>query len=445
VRKVNFVPLPHNDNFELDLHRPYIDEVVLEKDGEEYRRVKEVMDVWFDSGAMPFAQNPKKVLYPADFISEAIDQTRGWFYTLHAIGVLMGKGRAYKNVICLGHILDKDGKKMSKSIGNIVDPWLMMEKYGVDALRLWMYSVNQPGDSKNFDERTVDEIQKRFFNLTDNIYSFYELYRDGSLEEGRPKRAHMLDRWIVARLDALTELMTEKLDAYKLMEPVRAYREFIDDFSTWYLRRSRERLKEGDVEAKQTLYFVLKEVSKLIAPFAPFFAEDLYQKLRHENDPVSVHLEAWPTPEKTGLLERVGLGGKDREIIDMMAETRRIVSLALELRSSSNMKVRQPLALLKVKNSELSAEYLDIIKDELNVKSVITDSTLESDVWLDTNLTPELLEEGKMRDVIRAVQEWRKEKDLKPGEVARYEIPAGEEALFHKFSAEIKKATSIEF
>ena len=170
-KELDFVPLPHNENYELDLHKPFIDQVVLvDKKGNELKRVKEVMDVWFDSGAMPFAQdhypfeNKKWVEtkgYPADFISEAVDQTRGWFYTLLAIGVLMDRGTPYKNVICLGHVLDSKGKKMSKSLGNTIDPWQMMDKYGADSLRLWMYTVNQPGDSKNFDEKTVDEVVKK--------------------------------------------------------------------------------------------------------------------------------------------------------------------------------------------------------------------------------------------------------------------------------------------
>ena len=443
IQELPFDSLPHNSEFELDLHRPYIDEVVLEKDGEEYHRVKEVMDVWFDSGAMPFAQDPKNVKFPADYISEAIDQTRGWFYTLHAIGVLMEKGRAFKNVICLGHILDKDGKKMSKSIGNVVDPWLMTDKYGVDTLRLWMYSVNQPGDSKNFDERSVDEIQKRVFNLLDNVYSFYQLYRDVSLETGeKPKNENVLDRWIVGRLGELTALMTERIDAYQLLEPVRAYREFVEDLSTWYVRRSRERLKEGDKEAKQTLYFVLKELSKLIAPFAPFYAEDLYQKLRLASDSLSVHLEAWPE-ERKSLLEKL-MPGKADSLFDEMRKTREVVSLALEARSKANIKVRQPLAKLEIKNA-LPAEYLNIIKDELNVKEVVVNPQLESEVKLDATLTPELIEEGKVRDALRMVQEWRKEKNLKPGEGARYDVPEGEREFFSKHATEIKKATNVEF
>ncbi len=444
----DFAPLPNDDNFELDLHRPYIDEVVLEKDGEEYTRVKEVLDVWFDSGAMPFAQDPKNILYPADFISEAIDQTRGWFYTLHAIGVLMGKGRAYKNVICLGHILDKEGKKMSKSIGNVVNPWEMMDKYGVDTLRLWMYSVNQPGESKNFDERTVDELQKRVFNLLDNVYSFYELFRDKEVEVEEVKSADVLDKWILARLDKLVSEMTDKLDNYKLMEPVRALREFVDDLSTWYVRRSRERIKEGNKEAKATLYFALKRVSTLLAPFAPFAAEDLYQKLRKDNDPLSVHLTEWPTLRQGSAWQaatKMFGKNKDEEILGKMAETRRLVSLALEARQKANIKVRQPLQKLEVKTDALDEEYLQIIKDELNIKAVEINNSMEGDVLLDTNLTPELMEEGKMRDAIRVIQEWRKEQNLKPGEIAQYTINDGQSDLFMKYAEEIKKATNIEF
>jgi len=435
VRELAFAYLPHNENFELDLHRPYIDEIVLEKDGEEYRRTKEVMDVWFDSGAMPFAQNPGNVVFPADFISEAIDQTRGWFYTLHAVGVLMGRGAAYKNVICLGHILDKDGKKMSKSVGNVVNPWEMMDKYGVDTLRLWMYSVNQPGDSKNFDERTVDEISKRVFNLLDNVYSFYELYRDRDLESDEmPNPKNILDQWIIARLSELVALMTEKLDNYKLLEPVREMREFIDDLSTWYLRRSRERLKEGDKEAKQTLYFALREISKLLAPLAPFMAEELYQKLRVASDKESVHLESWPKNREPR-----------SEVVSQMSEVRKLASLALEARSKANIKVRQPLGKLTVKSLKLREGYVEILKDEINVKEVLENSSQADEVQLDTNITSQLEEEGRLREVIRTVQDWRKEKGLKPGERAQYDVSQNEREIFAKYADEINKITNVEW
>ena len=450
VRPLDFAPLPHDKDFAIDLHKPFIDEVVLLNDaGKEMRRVKEVMDVWFDSGAVPFAQDAehrerandfKDILYPADFISEAIDQTRGWFYTLHAVGVLMGKGRAYKNVICLGHLLDKEGKKMSKSLGNVIDPWEMMNKYGVDTLRLWMYSVNQAGESKRFDERSVDEIQKRIFNLVDNMYTFYELYAEkgGALSIDSQALAlesdNILDQWIVFRLKILVDSMSAKFDEYRLLEPTRELREFIDDLSTWYVRRSRDRMKEGDKQAKQTFYFVLKTLSKLLAPLAPFYAEDLYQKLRTESDVESVHLESWPDLNISVV----------EEVLQDMEETRRLVTMALEARSKSNIKVRQPLSKLTIKNVDLKKDFLEILKEELNVKTVVVDKDLVSDVELDSTLTPELLEEGKMRDAVRVIQDLRKEKNLKPEDKMIFEVPEADKELFQKFKQEIESTTNIE-
>jgi isoleucyl-tRNA synthetase len=409
-----FSPLPHNENYELDLHKPYIDEIELvDEAGNTMTRVKEVMDVWFDSGCMPFAQDhypfsTDHVNYPADFICEAIDQTRGWFYTLHAVGILTGKGKAYKNVICLGHILDEQGKKMSKSLGNIVDPWEMMEKYGVDPLRFWMYTVNQPGEPKNFDEKTVLEISRKVFTLLDNVVTFYELYRDTSLETNKvPDSSNVLDAWILAQLSELTKLMTENMDAYKLLEPGRALRDFIDDLSTWYLRRSRDRLKEGDKDAKKTLYYVLKTVSKLLAPFAPFMGESLYQKLRTESDSESVHLETWP---EASLQDT-------QEAIKRMATTKMLVSLGLQARQKAGIAVRQPLASVTLKASALDKDYIEIMKDELNVKDVSFDEAQGDEVVLDTTMTRELKAEGNMREFIRAVQDMRKKKGLQPSDV----------------------------
>jgi len=462
LKQINFVPFPHNENYELDLHKPFIDEIVLERDGKEYRRVKEVMDVWFDSGSMPFAQDSddrekagdfSNIMYPADFISEALDQTRGWFYTMHALGVLMNRGVAYKNVICLGLLLDKDGKKMSKTTGNVVDPMEAMEKHGADAVRFWMYSINQPGDSKNYDDKTVDEVNRRVFNMLDNIYSFYDLY----VEKGRTLSIDaqgstlgsesILDQWILIRLSELTNLMTNKLDNYNLIEPTRAIRDFVEDLSTWYLRRSRERIKEGDEDAKCTLYFVLKNISKLLAPFAPFYAEDLYQKLRTETDPESVHLEAWPLAGKGRALSinSQGLALKSEEILENMQEVRKIVTLALEARSKANIKVRQPLSELRIKNYELGVEYLNLIQDELNVKKVVQDKNLDIEIKLDTNITPELSEEGEVREIIRSIQEMRKEKNLKPSdklEVRSKELGVGGIELIQKYKSEIEKATN---
>ncbi len=443
TKEYSFISLPHNENYELDLHKPFIDEIELEKDGKVYKRVKEVMDVWFDSGSVPFSQDPKAEFKPADFISEAIDQTRGWFYTLHAIGVLMEKGKVFKNVICLGLLMDKDGKKMSKSVGNVVDPLEMIEKYGADTLRMWMYSVNQPGDSKNFDEKTVDEINRKVFNLLDNVYAFYELYRDKNIEvKGKKiKSENILDQWIMVRLEELINTMSTKLDSYKLLEPTRAIRDFMDDLSTWYLRRSRDRLKDEAANpaelagARETLYFVLKTVSKLLAPFAPFSAEDLYQKLRTESDPESVHLETWPEKQKDSIFSFLH---KKSAVTENMKRTREIVTQALEARSKANIKVRQPLASLSVK---LDGAYLDLIKDEVNVK-VVMDKNIEG-VELDTKLSPELIEEGKVRDIIRVIQEMRKEKNLKPTDKIDYQIPETDRELALKNKKQIEEVTNV--
>ena len=421
VHELDFVPLPHNENYELDLHRPFIDSVVLiDENGNELIRTKEVMDVWFDSGAMPFAQDnypfsTKEIAYPADFISEAIDQTRGWFYTLHAIGVLMGRGKACKNVICLGHILDNQGKKMSKSLGNIVDPWEQMDKFGVDALRFWMFSVNQPGDSKNYDEKTVDEIVKKVFNPLENILTLYETYRGDYLESKNDSK-NVLDRWIISRLNELISFGTEKLDNYKLFESTRVVRDFVNDFSTWYVRRSRDRLKSDNTEerneALKTTRFVLINLIKYMAPMTPFFSESLYQKLRTNEDVESVHLESWPKG-----------GDVDTELIESMQSVREVVTTVLQLRQKSGHKVRQPLSLLQVPN-EFSKELLDIIADEVNVKEV----HVGTEIKLDT---------------IRAIQDARKNEKLSPSDSVKIVMQTDKKDVVTEYMEMIKTPTGV--
>jgi isoleucyl-tRNA synthetase len=438
VREMDFIPLPHNQNFELDFHKPYIDQIVLEDGGESMTRTPEVMDVWFDSGAMPYAQDhmlggamdfaPVK----ADYISEAIDQTRGWFYTLHAVANLLSDkpNNAYNNVICLGHILDANGLKMSKSRGNVVDPWTMFEKYGADTIRLWMYSVNQPGESKNFDERTVMELHRQVFGLLYNVVSFYELYRDKSLEHETPEAStNVLDIWILARLNELTKNVTENLDNYKTLEPVRAIRDFIDDLSTWYLRRSRERIKDGSFIAKITLYYVLKNLVKVMAPFAPFASEDIYRKLRNENEPESVHLCEWPESTETM-----------SQIIEAMKVTRDYCAGGHMLRQKSGIAVRQPLAIFFVKTVPPET-FQEIIKDELNVKSI----QRGEDASFDTNITPELKSEGDLRELVRAIQDMRKKAGLTPSDVISLSIETDEagQSLIQKFEAEFKKTILV--
>lgn len=446
IRKLEFTPLPHDDNYELDLHRPYIDEVPLICEcGGKLERTKEVMDVWLDSGSMPFAQShypfsTKDIAYPADFISEGMDQTRGWFYTLHAVGTIMGKGKAFKNVICLGLVLDANGKKMSKSLGNGVDPWEMMDKYGVDTLRLWMYSVNQPGEPKNFDEKTVTELNNKFFNLLYNVLAFYELYRDKEIEAKElPESKNILDIWILSRLDELVKNVTKNIESYKLLEPVRDMKLFIDDLSTWYLRRSRDRIKDGDADAKMTLFYVFKTLARLMAPFAPFSAEDIWQKLKNKDDEDSVHLAKWP--------ESLGF---DEKVIEEMKEVREVVTQGLQARQKSGIPVRQPLNSVTVKKYNLKEEYTSILKEELNIKEIKFEQGQDLEVILDTNITEDLKQEGNYRELVRAIQDIRKKNELNPNDLIRLVVQTDQtgQGLINLFKENLLKsvsATEIEF
>jgi len=440
ARPIEFRKAPHNSEYELDLHKPFIDEVVLPcACGGEMRRAKEVMDVWFDSGAMPFAQDhwpfgSTELAYPADFISEAIDQTRGWFYTLHAVGVLMGRGKAYRNVICLGIIMDAQGKKMSKSLGNTVNPFEMMDKYGADALRYWMYSVNQPGESKNFEEKTVDEVVKKVFNLAANVATFYKTYATVNVVASNASE-DVLDRWIITRLNETIWLVTTGLDKYSFFDSSRAIRSFIGDLSQWYLRRSRERFKEGGADAQAALAttkYVLLNLAKVMAPFAPFFAETLYQEAGGALE--SVHLEDWPS-----------VGKVDQQLSADMENVRAISSVGLEVRMKAKINVRQPLSKIVFEETlrkTIGMELLKLVKDELNVKEIVFDPHA-SGIFLDTILTPALKEEGDLRELLRKIQDMRKEKGLTVSDMAVLMATADLKALISKYESEIKKATKL--
>lgn len=425
VFPVSFVPLPHNEDYELDLHRPYIDDLVIVGDeGEELRRVKEVMDVWFDSGAMPFAQShypfdKRPLAFPADFISEAIDQTRGWFYTLLAVGTLMGKGAPYKNVICLGHLLDENGQKMSKSKGNVIIPADAIARYGVDTLRFWMYYVNQPGDSKNFDEKTVKEAA-RVISWLDNSTKFYQLFANGSGSKGKET---VLDRWMRVRTTDTVREVTSALDAYDLYRASRTVAGLVEDLSQWYVRRVRDRVRDGDASALATLRQTLETCALLVAPLTPFIAEEVYRSVRTARMPESVHLATWPQ-EKNGLLARMGMR-IERQLVSNMARVRTLASEALMLRQKAGVKVRQPLASLSIPGA-LSKELQALLAEELNVKVVITGA---SELALDTTLTPELVKEGDVREFARAVADARKQIGCSPSDRVVVRVTAAGESI----------------
>ena len=433
-REVDFNDLPYNEKMEIDFHRPYVDGVKFycQKCRGVMERVPEVIDCWFDSGSMPFAQHhypfenrdliDKKTQFPADYISEAVDQTRGWFYTLLAISTLLNKGPAYKNVISLGHVLDEKGEKMSKSKGNVVDPWLILEKYGSDATRWYFYTVNQPGDAKLFKEKDVEESLRRFIITLWNCFTFYSTYAEKIRVNPRKnprKSAVLLDKWVISRLNNLIKDTTQKLDKYDVTGAARAIENFvIEDLSLWYIRRSRRRFQkpESEKELKEasiTLNCVLLGVSKLTAPFIPFLSEAIYQCSTSKVGQ-SVHSGDWPKANKRLI---------DKKLEKKMEKVRGIVSSALAERAKTGIKVRQPLNELKIKTTtlpppsrksgphyELWKELLELIKEEVNVKQITFGKTLK----LDTKITSELKEEGILREIIRNIQEMRKKANLKP-------------------------------
>lgn len=450
VRPLNFTPLPHNADYELDLHRPFIDEVeLIGESGAILKRAPEVLDVWFDSGAMPLAQNhypfaTEDILYPADFIAEAIDQTRGWFYTLLAVAVLLKRGAPYKNVICLGHILDREGKKMSKSVGNVVDPWLMVAKYGVDALRFWMYVVNAPGEPKNFDESGVTEVIRKVINPLMNVLAFYELYRGEAPASVSPvshSPPHILDEWLVVYRDDLVWRTTNHLDAYQITEAARLIREFVADLSQWYLRRSRDRIKSGDVAALATLHDTLFILVCLLAPFMPFLAEQIYQKLRRVDDPISVHLSDW-----LGEATNAKLKTTSEKLLKDMLITRELSSLGLEARAESGIKVRQPLSRLTFRGEgKFNQDLIDLIKAEVNVREVVWQMDLSAVAVLDTAVTPELKLAGDLRELVRQIQDLRKRAGLRPGEPAVLRVSAKHAArsLIAEQAAALQRVASL--
>lgn len=432
---LDFVPLPHNAEYELDYHLPYIDEVELVNEkGEKLTRVPEVVDSWVEAGAMPFAEyhypfeNKKEFekRSPGDFISEYIAQTRTWFYYLHALGVILFDRRAFKNVVTTGTILAADGEKMSKSKKNFTDPYVLMDRYGSDALRYYlMSSVVMQAEDFNFKDDELRDAHNKVINILRNTKAFYELYKDAAPPS--TSSGHVLDRWILARLAEVTKTTTKEFDRFDTVRATRPLRDFIEDFSTWYVRRSRERMREGDPAALGTMRHVLREFSKLIAPVMPYIADEIWHVVKTDADPESVHLAKWPKTRFWRL---------DSGLLEKMEEVRKICSLALEARQKAGIKVRQPLQKLQVESGKLKAEFLDLIKDEVNVKEVV-----QGDFMLDTTITDELKREGEERDVIRAVQDLRKVAGLSSHDAA---VLVSADVAFGAHKDALKRVANIE-
>ena len=419
-----------------DLHRPYIDKVILkcEKCVGSMQRTPEILDVWFDSGSMPFASGAAPRLFPADYICEAIDQTRGWFYTLLAISTLIGLESPFKNVISVGHVLDEKGEKMSKSKGNIVSPWDMIQKYGADSIRWYFYTVNQPGEPKLFAEKDLGGVLRRFIMTLWNCYAFFGTYKtkitNYKSQITNPK--NILDKWIISKLNGLIWQVTESLDKYDVTASARAIEKFtVEELSLWYIRRSRKRFKE----ASAALFFILQTISKLAAPFIPFLSEEINQQLGGKK---SVHLADWPEADKKLI---------DKELEEKMEEARGIVTLALAERAKAGIKVRQPLNKLQITNYKLQKEkeLLKLIKEEVNVKEINFNAKIKGEVELDTQLTQELKEEGSLREIIRNIQDTRKKANLKPQDkiIMSYAATPDLDKIIIKYKKNILKEANL--
>jgi isoleucyl-tRNA synthetase len=420
LKPFEFAPIPHDDNYELDFHRPYIDEITWNENGATFRRIEDVFDTWVDSGSMPFASNGyplsketfhpgsffwKSKGFPADFIAEGLDQTRGWFYTLLVWSTALFGRAPYRNIIVNGLVLAEDGKKMSKSLKNYPPLDDTLNKYGADAGRYFlMSSPAVRADDVRFSEKGIDEVMKKIVMRLENVIAFYEMYKDDAVVPS-DESVNVLDRWILARLAETNRDITSGFEKYELDKASRPLMDFVDDLSTWYLRRSRDRLKASGPDknfALATTRFVLREFAKLMAPIMPFKAEDTFMRTKATEDELSVHLAHWPKQPEI-----------DADVLVKMAEVRNIVTAALEIRAKEGVKVRQPVQTLETKLA-LGEEYADIIRDEVNVKDVEINPNLEELVWLDTSMTPELRAEGDARELIRIIQDLRKGAGLSP-------------------------------
>ena len=408
-----------------DYHRPWVDEIEFEIDGEHFKRIDKVLDCWFESGSMPFAQlhypfeNREKFEknYPADFIVEYVGQVRAWFYYVHVVNTALFSDIAYKNVITTGTLAGNDGRKMSKSLGNYTDPNLLMDQYSADSLRFLMLSSPVlAGEDFALIDKDVSDVARKL-SMIWNVFDFFTMYAevdgfDSDQAMAVSEFVNPLDIWLVSRVHQVRNQITEGMEAYNIPAALSSVLEFIDDMSNWFVRRSRRRFWKSEddrdkLEAYSTLYYVLIYLAKIMAPFTPFLAEELYQKMTgagvvNSEIPESVHLLDWP---EAGLIDEV--------VLTQMAKTREVITAGLAERmkkteTEAQIKVRQPLAKLVYAGERLDDFYEQIIMEEVNVKSVEHGEALA----LDKTLTPELLEEGKIRELIRFVQAARKKAGL---------------------------------
>jgi isoleucyl-tRNA synthetase len=421
--------LAGGDLSSLDLHRPYVDEVKLDcpECGSKMNRVPELIDVWFDSGSMPYAQwhypfenqDTFKEQFPADYICEGVDQTRGWFYSLHAISTMLMDQEAFRNVICLGLILDAEGQKMSKTKGNMVDPWDVIDQHGADAFRWYLYTASPPGQERRFSVNLVGEVLRSFTLTLWNVYSFFVTYANldqwrptapGRPGEAPPLSYSDLDRWLLSELQALVRDVTDAMESYDVTGATRPIQAFVDRLSRWYLRRSRRRFWKSESDSDKqaayaTLYETLVTLSKLLAPTMPLLAEELYQNLvvngkGEADEPESVHLASWPAFDPEKIDEDLN---RDMQLITKLA------SLGHAARSQSAIKVRQPLAevafyLGSAAEARALEQYSDLLADELNVKRVRLLGSAGEVISYNLNPLPRQLG-GKYKDRFPAVRE----------------------------------------
>ena len=430
----------------IELHRPYIDAVTIKCPhcGKQMHRVPEVIDCWFDSGSMPFAQHhypfENKELFesqfPADFISEAVDQTRGWFYSLLAISTLIFNKAPYKNVIVLGHVQDENGQKMSKSKGNAVDPFEALEKFGADAIRWYFYTNSAPWLPNRFHDKAVTEGQRKFMGTLWNTYAFYVLY--ANIDEFDPTKYSLkdckltvMDKWLLSKLNSMVQSVDDNLADYRIPEAARALQEFVDDMSNWYVRRGRERywvqgLPEDKIAAYMTLYTALVTTAKAAAPMIPFMTESIYQNLVKSVDktaPESIHLCDFPTVDSSAI---------DKSLEENMDKVLEIVVLGRAARNGSSLKNRQPLGTMYVKlDGKLDGYYTDIIRDELNIKNVIF--TDKVDDFVSYRFKPQLKTVGpkfgkqlnEIRTALSEIDGNKAKKQLDADGALTLELPSG--------------------